>query len=334
MRHRLLGNCAQSAVQPACPPAQGQSRSRARHAGEGQIGRRQDPARARLCRCSAGLLFRSRQGSPWPARASLSQRDGRAGRALPRRRRGPDRLRDHAERRSVAQRQDLCQPAQGRRHSGADLQAPAAASRHSPLSDPPLRLPADRRERVGRGQAIRRDRAGGTARAAHAVAHFHAGRLLEGVDRIERRIGARREGRQGTARPAARHGLSGLRPSPGRARQRRPRGRGRDDRGHGLQSERSRRTVCRRGQSGPLHGRARRLERRRRLAGTDEPVRLCRCAHPFCTRAGRGAFRQSRRLPGATSRSSPNCTKSCGRPRTSIGRSKWTSSGRSRPPGC
>ena len=111
--------------------------------GESEIDRCQDPARARLYRRSPGLLRRSRQRSAWQARASLSQGDGSARRPLSRRRRSPDRLRDHAERRGVAERQDLCQPAQGRGHSGADLPAPAAPSGSRALSDPPLRLPGD-----------------------------------------------------------------------------------------------------------------------------------------------------------------------------------------------
>ena len=41
------------------------------------------------------------------------------------------------------------------------------------------------------------DRAGRAARAAHAVAHLHARRLLEGVDRIQHRRRARRKSRQG-----------------------------------------------------------------------------------------------------------------------------------------
>ena len=139
----------------------------------------------------------------------------------PGRRRSADRLCHHAERRGLAQRQDLCQPAQGCRHPGADLQAPAAASRRRPLSDPPLRLPADRRERARRGQALCRDRAGGAARPAHAVAHLHARRLLEGIDRVQHRLGARGEGRQGVHDQLHAMDYHGLRLSaarPGQAR--------------------------------------------------------------------------------------------------------------------
>ena len=45
-------------------------------------------------------------------------------------------------------RQDLCPAAQGRGDPGADLQAPAAASRRRALPDPPLRLSGDRRRRA------------------------------------------------------------------------------------------------------------------------------------------------------------------------------------------
>ena len=38
-------------------------------------------------------------------------------------------------------------------------------------------------------------------------------------------------------------------------------------------------------------------------------------------------------LPKPTSLNSLNCARSCGRPRTLIGPSKWTFNGRSRPPG-
>ena len=60
---------------------------------------------------------------------------------------------------------------------------------------------------------------GGGPCPAHAVAHLHARRLLEGIDRFERRSGACREGGQGLPRSAARHGLPGLCLSAAGARQ-------------------------------------------------------------------------------------------------------------------
>ncbi len=70
-----------------------------------------------------------------------------------------DPLRAGAQHVSFAGRQELRQPAQGRGDPGADLQAPAAASRRRALPDPPLRLPADRREGPQRRAALRQDRA-------------------------------------------------------------------------------------------------------------------------------------------------------------------------------
>ena len=69
------------------------------------------------------------------------------------------------------------------RRSWSRFQAPAAASRRRALPDPSLRLPGDRGEGPRCRQALFQDRAGRAARAAHAVAHLHARRLLEGVDR-------------------------------------------------------------------------------------------------------------------------------------------------------
>ncbi len=81
--------------------------------------------------------------------------------------------------------------------------------------------PADREARDGRGEALQRDRAGRRARAAHAVAHLHARGRLEGVDRVQPRVGARR-GRQGV-RQVARLRLHGVRASAARPGPRGPR---------------------------------------------------------------------------------------------------------------
>ena len=67
---------------------------------------------------------------------------------------------------------------------------------------------------------------GRRARPAHAVAHLHACRLLAGVDRIEYEFGTRRQASRRFPRPAARHGLPGLRlpaARPGHEGQGRPR---------------------------------------------------------------------------------------------------------------
>ena len=140
-------------------------------------------------------VYRLRQDPAWRARAGLSQGHGGVGGALSRRRRSADFLRHHAQRCGFAQRQDLCQSAQRRGDPGADLQTPAAASGRGALSDPPLRHAGACGKGTRCGQAIRRDRAGRPARAAHAIAHLHARRLLEGLDRVQHRVGARGKGR-------------------------------------------------------------------------------------------------------------------------------------------
>ena len=84
------------------------------------------------------------------------------------------------------------------------------ASRRRALSDPPLRLSAARREGAQGGEALRQGRAGGAACTAHALAYLHARRLLEGIDRLECGIRARRQARRRNARSGARNGLSGL----------------------------------------------------------------------------------------------------------------------------
>src|SRR5215813_9540211 len=72
----------------------------------------------------------------------------------------------------------------------------------------------------------------------------------------------------------------------------------RDDPGKGLQPECSHGAVCHRGESSALRPRAKRLEGGCRIAGATDAVRICRCGHTFCTRAGCGSLRQ----PGGRSR--------------------------------
>ena len=157
-----------------------------------------------------GDVCRLRQGrSPHPHRG-LCEGDGSAGAALSERRRGADPLRARAQHVGFAGRQDLRQPAQGRGDPGADREAPAAASGRRALPDPSLRLSADRREGPRGGAALRQDRARRAARSAHALAHLHARRLLEGVDRVQPRVGAVAKEVERLPRPAARDGLPGL----------------------------------------------------------------------------------------------------------------------------
>ena len=228
------------------------------------------------------------------------------------------------------ERQDLCPADQGRRDPGADLKAAAAASGRHALPDPSLRLSGDRREGPRCRQPLRQDRAGRAARPAHAVAHLHPRRLLEGVDRLQHRLGEGRQGREVGRQPAARPGLHGLCPSaarPGQAGARRHR---RDDEGDRFQSDRRGRRLCAGGFAGALCGRARRLERRVATVGPAEHLQLRRWRSR--TSPARSAPRApaSRTPPRPTSPSSPSCATSCARPRTPIGRRSSTSSGRSR----
>ena len=206
--------------QPVRRAAGRQSAARAGGDREGQGGRRQDAARARLHRRARRLVHRIRQGrSPQP-RAGLFQGDGGGGGALSPGRRGADRTtRWRSKVAASPADKTYANQLKGAAILEADFQAPAAASRRRPLSDPRLRLSADRREGPRRRHALRRDRAGCAACPAHAVPHLHPRRLLEGVDRRQPRLGARGQGRQGVRRPAARPGLHGLRLSAARAGQ-------------------------------------------------------------------------------------------------------------------
>ena len=201
-----------------------QSTTRPRRHSSGESERRQDPARTRLYRRAGAVVCRLRQDDPRGAHSILPQSHGSAGLTLSRRRRGADPVRDHAQRRGLADRQDLCQSAERGGHPRADFQASAPPPGRRSLSYSPVRLSGDRREGARCGAALRRDCAGGTACAAHALAHLHAGRLLERVDRVQCCI--RESGQSGEIhrRPTARTGLSRLCPSAACPGQRRARG--------------------------------------------------------------------------------------------------------------
>ena len=333
LRHRLLGHRAEPAQQSLHRHAAGeQPAARARCAREGQGRRCQDAARARLRRRACGFLHRLRQDRPPHPHSGLCEGDGAAGATLSERRRSADVLCPGAQRGGTAGGQDLREPAQGRIDPGSDLPAPAVSPRRRALPDPHLRLSGDRKQRARRGQAVCRDRRSRPARTAHAFAHLHPRRLLEGIDRLQWRVGARGESPQGAARSTARHGLPGLCPSaarPGPAGERRCR---RHEPDPGLQPGGSHRTLraCR--QSGALHGGTRRLEGRGRAAGAPDALRLCGRHHPFRARARRGAERRCREPQSSTSQSLPSCATNCGPQTTHIGRSRPTSSCRSRTP--
>ena len=86
--------------------------------------------------------------------------------------------------------------------------------------------------------------------------------------------------------------------------------------------------------TGALHGRARRLERRRFARRAAEQLLSRRWRSPISrARSGRRA-RASPKRPRSTSPSLRSCATSCGRRRTPIGPSRSTSSGRWPRPGC
>ena len=187
---------------------------------------------------------RPRQAQPCPAHPRVPRRAGEARGEVSGRRRGADRLRHHAQHLGRPERQDLRPAEQGRRDSRADLAAAAAASGRHALPHPPLRLSGDRREGARRRQPLRQDRAGRAARPAHAVAHLHPRRLLEGVDRLQHRLGEGREGGEVGRQLSARPGLHGLCPPAARPGQAGARRHGRDDAGDRFQGDRlGRRTM-------------------------------------------------------------------------------------------
>ena len=184
-------------------------------------------------------------------------------------------------------------------------------------------------------QPLRQGGAGCAACAAHAVAHLHARRLLEGIDRRQYRIGECGAGAQrrlaGSCMPATtwstpisswprttRRATSSTQimaaPKVG------PAVSGGQLRGGG--------------QPGALCGRARRLERRERAAGEDDAVPACRRDHAFRPRARSGARRQS---GGRHGRHRQACRAARhpaqGQRRLLVGAGRHPAR-RSRPPGC
>ena len=76
MRHRLLGHCAQPAVESPRPAAGEESRRGRCRDREGQERRRQDPARARLPRRARRHVRRLREGRPPHPHSGLCQGHG------------------------------------------------------------------------------------------------------------------------------------------------------------------------------------------------------------------------------------------------------------------
>ena len=96
-----------------------------------------------------------------------------------------------------ADRQDLCQSAQGCRDPGDDLDAQAGPSWCLALPDSPLRHTGIGREGPAGGATIREGGTGCAACTAYAVAYLHAGRLLAAIDRFKCRGRPRRQIGQG-----------------------------------------------------------------------------------------------------------------------------------------
>ncbi len=137
-----------------------------------------------LRRRNRDLLPRQRQARPPHPRGCLREGDGAAAPALSGRPGSRRFLCAGAERGGAADRQDLRQPAQGRRNPRQSLEGAARASRRRALSDPQRRLGEIRRSGARRGDLLFEDRAGGAARAAHAVAHLHPAGAVAAVDRV------------------------------------------------------------------------------------------------------------------------------------------------------
>ena len=191
-------------------------------------------------------------------------------------------------------------------------------------------------EGPGRGEALCRDRAGGAARPAHALAHLHARGLLEGVDRhpTPPRRAPRRPARSRTtsctrwttwSMPIC----SSRRTSEARAvvdEMVAVTGYNPNVRTRAAMPSRPARPAtwssAATGQAPPA------------LRVQAEPVRLRRRHHAFRPRAGRGALRQPGRRPGGHREARRAARRAARRRTTPTGRSRWTSSGRSRAPGC
>ena len=160
MRHRLLGHRAEPAQQSARAAA-GRQPS-ARPCGASRRPRRSAPRRSASAISSMRLprlLHRLRQGRPSRARAGLSQGHGGVAQSYP----DDDEAQIfYAIALNVAASpsdKTYANQLKGRRDPGADLQAPAAASRRRSLSDPPLRHAGAGGERAStRPSATRRSR--------------------------------------------------------------------------------------------------------------------------------------------------------------------------------
>ena len=335
LRHRALGHRARAAEQsaqrdPGCQPG-----ARACRHPEGQGDRRQDRARARLHRRPCRDVRRLRQAQPWPAHPRIPARRMEKLAA-----KYPDD--DEAQiayaitlnTSATSNDKTYAQQTQGRGDPRADLQAPAAASGRHALPDPPLRLSGDRGEGPRCRQPLRQDRAGRAACPAHAVAHLHPRRLLEGVDQLQHRLGEGGEGGQVGRRPAARQGLHGLCPSPARPGQGGARRHRRDAAATEFNPNMPAADYRARGLARALRDRAWRLERRGATAGPAECLQPGDGDHALRPRARRGALRQAGRRQGRHRQARGAARQAARGQGRLLVRASSTSSGRSPTPGC
>ena len=156
---------------------------------------------------------------------------------------------------------------------------------------------------------LREDRAVGAARAAHAVAHVHAARLLAGVDRHQHSRRARSRGATARSPKNCTRWTTGSTPT---CRPRRTRRRGscstRCRRCGAVRSRRDRigrarfgRRLRARGDPGALRARARRVGRGRQARAAAEQVSVHRSAHLLRASDRRRAHRRRRRRRGRRS---------------------------------
>ena len=138
--------------------------------------------------------------APWP-----TSRPWRARPAIPGRYGGAHLLCARGEPDGSDHRQDVCAAAESGGDSGAAVQGTSDASRSRALHHSRLRSSSARREGAGRGAPLCVAGTGRPARAPHAVAHVHARRALEGIDRDQSPVG--RSGEEGEATAEELHAL-------------------------------------------------------------------------------------------------------------------------------
>ena len=201
LRDGGLGHRAQPLGQPV--------RRRHAPAGAAAAGARRRRARARrpARRPSASAPTSTRRRTLYADVETVDQRDAhrrlsrRDGDASPRRIRPTPRRRSSTRCRSPAAPTPTDKTYADQLKAGAILEklfaTAAGSSGPRALHHPQLRRAAARRPRARGGAALREDRAVGAARAAHAVAHVHARRLLAGIDRHQHRVGASRRSADG-----------------------------------------------------------------------------------------------------------------------------------------